>query len=121
MADMAKQKENFLDYIPRHNSLYETTENVEGNIEIRIENKGFFNWIAQKLFRRPRFSNIAFDEFGSFVWRQMDGEKSVYEIGKAVKEEFGEKAEPLYERLSRYIKILHDNHYVVYVNKLKQK
>ncbi|MDO4623680.1 MAG: PqqD family protein [Eubacteriales bacterium] len=115
---MAKKKENYLDYIPRHNQLYETQVNAQGNIEIRMENKGLFNWIAQKLFKRPRYSNIALDEFGSFVWRQMDGQRSIYEIGTAVKTEFGEKAEPLYERLSRFVKILHENHYVVYVNKL---
>ena len=49
----------------------------------------------------------------------MDGERSVYAIGQLVHSAFGEAAEPLYERLCRYIKTLHDNHYVVYVNKLK--
>ena len=32
-----------------------------------------------------------------------------------------DKAEPLYERLSTYIKILHDNKFVVYMNKIKKK
>ena len=115
---MAKQKENFLDYIPRPNQLYAAEENDNGHIEVLMEHRGFFNWIAQKLFKKPRVSHIELDDFGSFVWKQMDGEKTVYEIGTAVREEFGSKAEPLYERLCKYIKILHDQHFVVYVNKL---
>lgn len=118
---MAKQKENFLDYIPRHNRLFETRKNKEGHVEIRTENRGFYNRIAQKLFKRPKYSDIELDDFGSFVWRQIDGEKSVYAIGMAVKDEFGEAAEPLYERLSQFIKILHDQHYVVYENKINKK
>jgi hypothetical protein len=46
---------------------------------------------------------------------------TVYEIGQRVKEQFGDKAEPLYERLSTYIKILHENKFVVYMNKIKKK
>ncbi|MEE8886864.1 MAG: PqqD family protein [Eubacteriales bacterium] len=118
---MAKTKENYLDYIPRPNRLFETEVNDEGHIQIVMENKGVYNWIAQKLFKKPRFSHIELDDFGTFIWSQMDGEKNVFEIGKAVKDEFGDKAEPLYERLSKYIKILHDNHFVVYVNKLSPK
>ena len=43
---------------------------------------------------------------GSFVWPLIDGEKDITEIGKTVKEHFGEKAEPLYERLAKYFQIL---------------
>ena len=43
---------------------------------------------------------------GSFLWPLLEGEKTVSEIGQAVKEEFGDKAEPLYERLVKYLEIL---------------
>ena len=43
---------------------------------------------------------------GSFLWPLFDGEKTVFEIGEFVKEHFGEKAEPLYERLTKYIQTL---------------
>ena len=105
---MAKKKDNYLDYIPRPNTLFECNKNKDGKIEIKMHNKGVFN-------------KIALDEFGSFVWEQMDGKKTIYEIGTLVKERFGDKAEPLYERLSQYIKILHNNHFIVYENKLRKK
>ena len=54
---------------------------------------------------------------GSFIWQEMDGHKTVYEIGMAVTVRFGKKAEPLYERLSEYIQILRKNRFIVYENK----
>ena len=116
-----KQKENYLDYIPRPNRLFETSVNKAGHVEIRTEHRGFYNWIAQKIFRKPRFSQIELDDFGTFVWNRMDGKKTIYQIGGEVREQFGEKAEPLYERLSKYMKVLHDQHYIVYENKLTEK
>nr|WP_027870640.1 PqqD family protein [[Eubacterium] cellulosolvens] len=118
---MSRKKENFLDYIPRANRLYPSVKNSAGHVEIQVEHRGFANFLAQKLFRKPRVSRIELDDFGSFVYLQIDGRKSVYEIAQAVKEKFGEKAEPLYARLSRFIKILHDEHYIVYENKIEKK
>lgn len=116
---MAKQsKENYLDYVPRPNRLFQTSVNEAGHVEILTEHRGFYNKIAQKVFRKPRFSHIELDDLGTFIWNRMDGKKSIFEIGADVKNQFGEKAEPLYERLSKFMKILHDQHYIVYENKL---
>lgn len=117
---MAKKKENYLDYVPKHNSLFEWNKNEQGSVVIKVLNRGLFNRIAQIFFRRPKVSNIELDEFGSFVWEQIDGVRNVHEIGVLVKGHFGAKAEPLYERLAKYITILRNNGYVVYVNKMKK-
>ena len=118
---MPKNKENYLDYIPKHNSLYPFVQNNEGHIEIAIQNKGLFNRIAQIFFKRPKRSNIELDDFGSFIWECIDGKSTVYEIGIHVKEKFGEQAEPLYQRLSQFIQTLHNNEFIVYLNKIKNK
>lgn len=114
---MLKKKENFLDYIPKRNALYKWEINSKKFVEVLVINRGLFNRIAQLLFRKPKISRIELDEMGSFIWQEMDGKKTVYEIGTAVKTRFGKKAEPLYERLSEYIQILHNNRFIVYENK----
>ena len=115
---MAKKKaDNFLDYIPKHNSLYEYRTNEKGMIEVGMLNRGLFNRIAQIFFKRPKISWIELEGMGSFIWNQIDGKRNVYEIGKLVKEKYGQEAEPLYERLSTYIKILHNSCFIVYENK----
>lgn len=117
MALKKGNKENFLDYVPKHNDLYPYEKKENGRIEVRVHNRGLFFRLTQILLKKPKYSYIELDEFGSFVWEQIDGTRDVYEIGKQVKHQFGEKAEPLYERLSQYIKILRRNSFIVYMNK----
>lgn len=105
---MKKQKiaSNFLDKIPTRNPDIGYTVDEKGVITLEIENKGLFNRIAQKVFKKPKISYIHLDEMGSFIWPIINGEKSISEIGEAVDEHFGEKARPLYERLAKYFQIL---------------
>ena len=35
------KKENYLDYVPKHNSLFEFRDNKKGHVEIKVHNKGF--------------------------------------------------------------------------------
>lgn len=112
-------KENFLDFIPKHNQLFPFDEKENGRIELKMLNRGLIKKITQILLKKPKYTFIELDEFGSFIWKQIDGERNVYEIAQLVKEQFGEKAEPLYERLSKYIQILRNHNFVLYVNKLK--
>lgn len=115
---MAKKKaDNFLDYIPKHNALYEYRTNDGGQIEIQVHHKGLFNRIAQIFFKRPKISWIELPGMGTFIWNQIDGNRNVYEIGQLLKEAYGQEAEPLYERLCTFIKSLHNNCYIVYENK----
>ncbi len=110
------KKKNYLDYIPAHSSNHPWEVNKQGLVEIQVTNKGFYNWIAQKLFHKPRVSRISLEEFGSFIWQQIDGKKSIYEIGLLVREHFGEKAEPVFERLAGYFRTLERTKYIYFVN-----
>ena len=99
-----KNSKNYLEFVPIRNIERFTEEN--GVITLEIENKGVFNRVAQKLLKKPKISYIHLDEMGSFVWPLIDGERNITDIGVFVKEHFGEKAEPLYERLAKYFKVL---------------
>lgn len=115
----AKVEENFLDYVPRHNKLFPYQKKENGRIEVKVKNTGLARKATQLLLRKPKYSYIELDDFGSFVWEQMDGERTILDIGEKVKERFQEEAEPLYPRLTKFIKILHNNKYIVYQNKIK--
>lgn len=97
------KKVNYLELIPLHSEKIKSTVDSEGNITILIENKGIFYWITQKLLKKPRVSQIHLDKMGNFIWPLMDGEHDIMKIAEMVKEEFGEEAEPLYNRLVAYI------------------
>lgn len=97
---------NYLEKIPSLPANIGWKLDGDNKVELEIENKGWANRIAQKLFKRHKFSYIHLDEFGSFVWQQIDGESDLTAIGEKVKEHFEEKAEPLYPRLAKFFQIL---------------
>ncbi len=105
---MKKEKisKNYLEKtpFPDENIKWETAE--DGKVTLLVENKGLFNNLAQKLFKKPKISYVHLDENGSFVWPLMDGERNIIEIGILVDEKFGEEAQPLYERLAKFFQIL---------------
>ena len=106
MKKNKKESENYLERRPMRPEGITWTTDEKGMITLDIENKGFFNRVAQKFFKKPKVSHIHLDEMGSFVWPLLDGEKDIVALGVLVKEHFGEKAEPLYERLAKYFQIL---------------
>lgn len=109
--------DNYLNYIPGHNALFPFQKKENGRIEVEVKNRGLFNRIAQIFFKRPKKSYIELDEFGSFVWEQIDGKRTIYDICMLIKERFGEEAEPLFERAVTFFQILRRNTFIVYENK----
>ena len=105
--------ENFLDKKPVHNSEINWNADESGIVTLEIENKGIANRIAQVLLKKPKITYIHLDEMGSFVWPLIDGEKTITDISVFVKEHFGDKADPLYERLAKYFQILESYKFVI--------
>lgn len=113
---MAKKKnvisKNYLEKIPVRPASIGWEIDEKGIVTLSIENKGWANFLAQKLFKRPKISYVHLDEMGSFIWPIIDGEKNIIELGEVVKEHFGDAANPLYERLARYFQILESYRFV---------
>ena len=100
---MKKKDINYIEKIPFVNK--KVTVNDEGIVTLEVENKGVMNRIMQWLLFKPKISYIHLDEF-SFAVLSADGNRDIFEIGKLVEEKFGEKANPLYERLSEFFRIM---------------
>ena len=107
---------NYLEKIPSLPEGLNWSEK-EGTVTLEIENKGWANRLAQKLFKKPKFSYIHLDEFGSFVWKTVDGKSDIVKLGEKVKEQFGEKCEPLYPRLAKYFQILDSYGFINWIEK----
>ncbi len=111
-----KKTENYLLKKPMRNEKYKWTSDEKGIVTLEIENKGFFNKLCQKFFKKPPVSYVHLDEMGSFVWPIIDGKMDIVRIGEIVDEHFGEKAYPLYERLAKYFQILESYGFVSFNN-----
>ena len=104
--------QNFLEFVPKRSEALTWKTDEKGLVTLDVENTGFFNRLAQKLFHKPEHSYIHLDELGSFVWPLIDGKKNIIELGKEVDARFGESAAPLYERLAKYFHILESYHFI---------
>ena len=66
-----------------------------------------FTWkplakLLQPRLPRPYFK-VHLDEIGTFVWDRIDGQTTVGVIADAAREHFGERIEPVYERLKQFL------------------
>lgn len=109
-----KKDHNYLEKVPVRNPEFSWKEDQQGIVTVDMVHKGIFDKLAQKLWVTPKVSHVKLDRFGSFVWKQMDGNRNIIDIGVLVREEFADQAEPLYERLAEFVKMLRDNRFVTF-------
>jgi len=114
---MKPKSENYLDKIPCRNKNLRWSADEKGIVTLEIDNRGFFNRLLQILIKKPKVSYVHLDEMGSFLWPRLDGEKSILSLGEEVKEHFGEKSEPLYPRLAKYMGILESYGFITFPKK----
>lgn len=107
-----KQQKNYLDLIPERAAEMNWRQDEDGIIVLEVENTGIFNRIAQKLFRRPKYTQVHMEKYGSFLWPLIDGERTVMDLAQLQKEAFGEEVEPLYPRIVKYIQIMESYHFI---------
>lgn len=54
-------------------------------------------------FRIPEYKKTSLDEYGSCVFLQIDGKKTVKDIGENLEVKYGDKIQPVYERLLLFL------------------
>jgi hypothetical protein len=96
-----KSEDNFLLYIPKRK--HETFEVKKGSVKLIFYHDKAIEKFARWLLKKPYASDIELDKLGSSVWLLIDGEKSVYDIGQGLLNEFGKSCEPVYDRLVMYL------------------
>lgn len=111
MAKKEKIKLNLLDCTPIREPDLTWDEDENGIITLhRVYDKTIAERLFQKISKKPpRKSHIELEEFGSFLWKHMDGRTTLGDLADQLKEEFGESCEPLYPRLNKYVTILKNN------------
>lgn len=105
---------NLLELIPERNSAWE----VEGETVIILHPKFRNKFLAKTLLPRMKKPNwkIKLDDIGSWIWHHCDGKKSVRELGEELKNSFGDRVDPVYDRLALYFRKLEDSQFISFVN-----
>lgn len=106
----SKKQENFLLYIPVKN--HKTFEEKNNRVYLIFHHDKLVEKITRKLFKKPAITDIELDELGSEVWRLIDGNKNILQIIERMKEKFGQKCEPINERLILFIRYLNKRNWI---------
>lgn len=111
-----KKKEtehNYLELTPIR--MKESEEREDGQFDILVPK--FKSNIAKKIFE-PRMKSPYFkanlDEFGTEAWKLIDGDKNVQVIGEQLLNKYGEKIEPVYDRLTEFLTNLHRYEFITF-------
>jgi len=109
---------NYLELTPHH--LYDHVIEENGKVSVlipRFTNKVLVKTLSPML--KSPFVKTKFDEFGSQVWLEIDGKKKVLDISANLKQKFGERIEPVEERLTRFLTQLYNYKFVSF-NEIKK-
>jgi len=102
---------NLLELRPERNAQWETTE--DGSVVLLIpkfRNPFMVRWVLPML--SHQVFRVKLDSFGSFVWKQLDGVTPVEALGARMKREFGDAAEPVFERIGKFLNKLEREEFI---------
>jgi hypothetical protein len=75
------------------------------------------NRFAKKYFEpmlKSPLIKLKLDEIGSASWLAIDGKKKVAEIAAELVQKFGDKIEPVEERLTKYLTTLYEQRFITF-------
>jgi len=110
-----KNNRNQLDLIPHRLREWEKGENSKIVLLVpKLRGKRLGKWLLSKL-KRPYYK-VRLDDFGSFIWEQCDGTKTVREIALSLKDKFGQNVEPVFDRACLFLDKLETGRFISYQN-----
>jgi hypothetical protein len=100
---MAERGANLLDFVPERTKSFRNEANGLVTVLVPRFGDSSVGRFVQGFLGRPPVS-LRLDEVGTAVWLLCDGRRSVYEIGGCLQEKFGDRIEPVYERLAFFLR-----------------
>jgi len=104
---------NYLELTPVRNYDHVIEEN--GLVSVFVP-KFDIKWIDTMMSRivKSRFFKAKLDEFGTATWLEMDGNKSVQLISSHLSQKFGDKINPVDERLTKFLTELYKYKFITF-------
>ncbi len=109
--EKGNKEKNLLELIPVRNIKWKT-DLQEKVILLKPKFKNPF--LVKHLLPRMKhpYFKVKLDEMGSYFWKNCDGKKKIKEIASLHKKKFGDKAEPVLERISLFLQNLEKNNFI---------
>lgn len=104
---------NYLELTPKRAYAHEVESS--GNVSVlvpKFKNKFLVNFLAPRL--KAPYIKAKLDDFGSLTWIEMDGTKNVQSISQSLTNKFGEKVQPVNERLTKFLTQLYQYNFITF-------
>lgn len=105
-----KKEDNFLLYIPKKK--HSNWQIDKGRVKLIFYHDKPAEKFIRALMKKSRNSDVTFDDIGSTTWNLINGQNTVYDIGKELLKIYGEACEPVYDRLIMYIRYLNRRNWI---------
>jgi len=114
--------------INNNNEVLNIVFKISDKIEYEVDKEGIVTILEaqdhriQRLLRKlkfkiPMYKKMTLDTYSSCVFLQIDGKKTVKEIGENLEFKYGQESHPLYERLLLFLNHIEVNcHYIEKLN-----
>lgn len=112
MKKTKKKEKNILELVPVKSEKVIEEINEHNLVDLIIPRDGFLDRMVRKIAKTPDKKVVSLDDLGSGVWNAIDNKRKLGEVALIIKEEFGEDANPLYERLVKFIRLLKNNDFI---------
>ncbi len=112
MAKKKKVSPNYMESIPVRSDARPWRIGEDGMVEVDMENKGFYHFLAQKFFNKPRISHISLDKYGSEVWQNIDGKNNISDIVNIMLKKFPKEKDRMLDRVVTYMATLQRNGFI---------
>ncbi|MBA4406110.1 PqqD family protein [bacterium] len=92
-------------------------EEVDENNLVTVLIPKVTNRLAKKYFEpmlKSPLIKLKLDEIGSASWLAIDGKKNVAEIASELVQKFGDKINPVEERLTKYLTTLYEQRFITF-------
>jgi len=95
--------------------LHEHIINDDGQLTLivpKFKNEAFANFCIPK--RKSKNFKINLDEFGSATWLEIDGRQTVTDICNQLVIQFGDKIQPVEDRIPKFLSLLYEQRYITF-------
>lgn len=115
MAITIKSRKNLMNYVPVKSRSVEYSTTPEGLVQIYIPRNGRLDRLVRIFKKTPSVFTVDLDKFGTTTWELIDGTRTIYDIGVALKKQFGDDIEPVYVRTGQFMNLLKNNKLVSFI------
>ncbi|KZZ85382.1 PqqD family peptide modification chaperone [Bacillus sp. SJS] len=109
-----KKERNLLELVPLLANHVELQMKDGGKGVLIVQRANWAERFSIRFLKQPSFRTIQMDEYGTYALSQMKNDATVADLANAMSAHFGEDAEPVLPRLTKFIQILESQEWLVW-------